>query len=351
MATWADPTHSIERRPWVKGADGAWARASNPDSSGHENTWYEDKFAIQWNINSPTFATQGCAASCHPTGDPASPGRKSNPDGELTDMWHWKSVRTEPNGQLDDKHISYLDSGDCSGENCRLADSKESGGYADNHHGQFGADCAGDPDGVLALPCFMGPEGAERMTDDVSWIYDDEKQPFEDSFASDDRIAGMITSAFVGSCGDVETAARYDDGEWTLEIARSRATAAGEAEDVQFTDETAEYAFGLAVFDNTQINHAATGGPFLMFLGERSGEPPLSGPSLYLAQCAMCHGTDGVALEGAAGSGDFDDPAWQDENSQAEIEGVGAMSGYSGLLTADEIEAVAAHVKSLGEGS
>jgi len=168
LVTWEDPTLSLERLPWEKQPDGAWAQSSNKDSSGHENTWYEDKFAIQWNIDSPTFTSQGCSSGCHDTSDPANPGNKYNPAGELTDMWHWKSVRTEPNGQLDDKLVSYLDSGLCDGENCRVADSKESGGYTDNTYAGYGGDCAGNPDGTLSLPCFMGPDGDERMTDTVT---------------------------------------------------------------------------------------------------------------------------------------------------------------------------------------
>ena len=183
-------------------------------------------------------------------------------------MWHWKSVRTEPNGQLDDKHVSYVDSGECDGENCRVADVKESGGYTDNTYAKFAEECAGDPDGSLAVPCFMGPSGSELMTDLVTWIYDEDKQPFVDGFAADDRIAGMITAGFVGSRGDVATGAQYADGLWTLEIGRSRTTAAGAAEDVQFDDADATYDFGIAVFDNTQINHAVPGDRFQLVFRE-----------------------------------------------------------------------------------
>ena len=58
-----------------------------------------------------------------------------------------------------------------------------------------------------------------------------------------------------------------DGGVWTLEMSRSLTTSAGAEEDVQFDDLGAEYLFGVAVFDNTQINHAVHDGVLkLVFL-------------------------------------------------------------------------------------
>jgi len=53
------------------------------------------------------------------------------------------------------------------------------------------------------------------------------------------------------------TCARYADGRWTLEMRRALVTPAGEAEDVQFNDLSKSYEFGVAIFDNSQINHAS----------------------------------------------------------------------------------------------
>ncbi len=77
------------------------------------------------------------------------------------------------------------------------------------------------------------------------------------------------------------------------------------------------------------------------------------GKALYEAKCAMCHGKDGVAKPLAKGSGNFNDAAWQKANSAEAIEkvtteGKGKMKGYAGKLTAEEIKAIAAHVKTLG---
>jgi hypothetical protein len=257
IASWADPTRSLARLPWEKQPDGTWKQLSNLDSSGHDNTYYEDKLAMQWNIKSSTFAAVGCLASCHASVSNAMPAQKYNKPGELTDLWHWKSVRTEPNGQIDDGYVGDPTSGKCEGLNCRLADAKTAGGYKDNNKAGFMAACPGDPGSTGRLPCFMGPPGAEIVKDGNYWIFDDKKQPFVDSFVPGDRIAGIITASFVGSRGDVTTKARYADGTWTIEIRRALTTAAGEAEDVQFSDLTKVYEFGVAVFDNSQINHAS----------------------------------------------------------------------------------------------
>ena len=45
LATWADPTESYIRSPWVKQADGSWAMLVDPnDRGGDNNLYYEDKF-------------------------------------------------------------------------------------------------------------------------------------------------------------------------------------------------------------------------------------------------------------------------------------------------------------------
>ena len=68
----------------------------------------------------------------------------------------------------------------------------------------------------------------------------------------------MTARPWLGSRGDVSTGASYDTAGrlWTLEMKRSLTTSAGEAEDVQFDDLSASYVFGMAVFDNSAINHA-----------------------------------------------------------------------------------------------
>ncbi len=98
LIQYPDPTKSLERFPWIKQDDGSWKQMKNKDSTGHDNTYYEDKVGIYWNINTKGFAEEGCMISCHMDieGD-TSAGRKfTNNSGETIDMWHVKNVRTSP---------------------------------------------------------------------------------------------------------------------------------------------------------------------------------------------------------------------------------------------------------------
>ncbi len=68
-----DETNSVRRSPWQKQPDGSWKVLADPnDKGGDNNLYYEDKWAIIWNINSPAFEQRGCMSACH-TGRRASP--------------------------------------------------------------------------------------------------------------------------------------------------------------------------------------------------------------------------------------------------------------------------------------
>ena len=60
-----DPTESLARFPWIKQKDGTWKQMKNKDSTGHDNTYYEDKVGIFWNINTDGFTDEGCMIACH----------------------------------------------------------------------------------------------------------------------------------------------------------------------------------------------------------------------------------------------------------------------------------------------
>jgi hypothetical protein len=154
-------------------------------------------------------------------------------------MWHWKGVRSAVHNQLDDQ---YVDSNTDPKENGgwgRKGDSKTGGGYVNNVKD-------GQPEFVSA-----------NLQQDTLLILDSEKIPFSADFDAIDRIPGLTGSPFTGSRGDVEVGAVWDEGIWTLEMKRKLVTTGENAEtqDVQFNDMKKSYPFGVAVFDNTQINH------------------------------------------------------------------------------------------------
>src|SRR5215475_5517840 len=125
-----DPTESVKRSPWVKQADGSWKQLKDPaDKGGDNNTYYEDKMAMIWAINSPSFEAKGCLAGCH-TGEGKPYGNKYLPAGEKADIWHWKSVRTGSIGQIDDQWLDGTTyDKDKAPEAGRKSDPKTGGGY------------------------------------------------------------------------------------------------------------------------------------------------------------------------------------------------------------------------------
>lgn len=247
MARWNDRTHSLRRFPWVKQPDGTWKQLST--STEHdENTYYEDKFAMIWDINVSGFQQAGCFVTCHAGEKPAgsSYGNKytRNP-GELGDIWHWKSVRTNPVSQIDDQ---YLDSARYDAEKAsgagRHSDPKEAGGYTNNT----------SKDGKL--PAFA-PQGFKPAP--PYWIVDSQKTAFDDSkYKAGAEVPGILVAPFKGDRGDIPGRGAYKDGMWTLEWGRKLVT--GSKFDVQYSDLTKAYHFGVAVFDNAQVRHAFQSG-------------------------------------------------------------------------------------------
>ncbi len=70
-------------------------------------------------------------------------------------------------------------------------------------------------------------------------------------------MAGIIVAPFAGPRVDIAAEAVWANGVWTLEISRNLVTVGedSETQDVQFRDLTKSYPFGVAAFDNSQINH------------------------------------------------------------------------------------------------
>ncbi len=76
------------------------------------------------------------------------------------------------------------------------------------------------------------------------------------------------------------------------------------------------------------------------------------GKALYESKCAMCHGKDGVAKPIAKGAGNFNDAKWQAAKPEAEIvktvtDGKAKMPSYKDKLTPEQIQAIAAYIKTL----
>jgi hypothetical protein len=249
LVQWEDPTESLGREPWVKQADGKWQKSAGKDSTGHENVYYEDKLAMFWNISTAGFDKRGCEVACHKARggkiagiEDKSPGRKyTDAAGETIDMWHWKAVRTNPVGQVDDQYVDNTRDPAKSANWGRKNDAKTGGGYEDNVKKD------------KSVPAWM----SKTPSASKYWILDKEKAEFVDTFKPGDVVAGMVVAPFDGSRGDIAAKGVWKNGVWTLEMKRRLVTNGDKAQeqDVQFTDLKKPYYFGLSVFDNTGINH------------------------------------------------------------------------------------------------
>lgn len=250
LMQYKDETNSIRREPWQKQADGSWKKLGDPsDKGGDNNLYYEDKWAMIWNINSPTFEQRGCFSACH-TGEGKPFGNKYTPNlGERLDMWHMKGVRTGTVDQVDDQYVdSTRYDKDKAAEAGRKSDPNTGGGYASNV-----SDDKKTP--KFALP---GNKPAPPF-----WIMGSEKEPFDDSkYKAGDEVPGIIVAPYTGDRGDISAKIVYKDGVRTSVFWRKLVT--GSEYDVQFGDLKKEYAFGVAVFDNAQVRHAYSPGVLKM---------------------------------------------------------------------------------------
>ena len=250
LIQYRDPTQSIERFPWVKQPDGKWKQLSNKDSTGHDNTYYEDKFGMFWNIKARGFKKKGCDIACHMSDNgktagirDKSPGRKfTRRAGETIDMWHWKSVRSNPVGLFDDQFVDSTKDPKKNKNWGRKGDSKLGGGYKNNRNK------------ANTAPAFMN---TPHSLANKYWVMPGTKAKFVDTFKPGSVVPGIILSPFTGSRGDIKAKGVWANGMWTIEVKRKLVTRGEKAnmQDVQFKDLSKSYYFGISVFDNSQINH------------------------------------------------------------------------------------------------
>jgi len=244
LLQYADPTNSIQRGPYKKQADGSWQklRDSN-DKGGDDNVYYEDKWSIIWNINDSVagFNQNGCAVLCH-VGEGKPFGNKyTSKEGELADMWHMKGSRNGVLGFVDDQYVDHT-----------RYDAKASPN----------AGRKGDPGGpdyrafglVNGKPEFMNRDGKAANAGGTYWIKDGEQVAFDDKFKAGDEVASYVVFPLKADRGDLKVAYRWVNGVYTYEIARKLTT--GSKFDVQFSETSKTYYFGVAAFDNAQVRHA-----------------------------------------------------------------------------------------------
>lgn len=285
---WSDNEASYRRTPWIKNADGSWTQQLAKPNPVDGTTWqayiaanggaafdreapqfaYEDKFALIWNTYGastvPAFETVGCASVCHDPANNGGPGTTYNSArkdfaakkyttvaGQILDLWHWKMVRQNMNKKMDDQNVRYwVPVNDASaGDGGRAAD-VGAGGYRNNPAVNGRPTYKSASFGLLPSIFSWAESDTLRMTDaEVA------------ALPTGTMVANMITSPVTGVRADVDAVGVYSPvaKAWTLEIRRRLST--GDGNDVQFSDLTKTYKWGVALFDNAQIEHSISGVP------------------------------------------------------------------------------------------
>jgi hypothetical protein len=254
LVQYDDPTDSTRRGPYQKQADGSWKKLKDPaDKGGDDNVYYEDKWAMIWNIGNSIgrFDDKGCAVACH-EGEPGKPfGNKYlSKEGELGDMWHMKGSRTAPLRHVDDQYLDHT--------RFDAKTAPNAGRKSDPGGPEYKAF-----DLVNGKPEFMARDAKALQAGGSPYIVDGTQVPFDDSrFKTGDEVASFLIYALKGDRADINVATSWRNGVHTSEVSRKLTTPS--KYDVQFNDTGAQYGFGFAAFDNAQVRHAVHYGPLYL---------------------------------------------------------------------------------------
>jgi hypothetical protein len=101
----------------------------------------------------------------------------------------------------------------------------------------------------------MHKSGTPANKGGTYYLKEEDKAPFDDSkFQPGDEVASILVAPTTGDRGDISTNIAWNNGKWSIVLARKLVT--GSKYDVQFDNLDGTYEFGLAAFDNAQVRHA-----------------------------------------------------------------------------------------------
>lgn len=252
---------------------GAWVWDGSTWS--HTEGQSEDRLAIMWSMDTPDFETQGCMTKCHPGTNAEGGEDDAWLESGKADMWHMKAARSLPGGSIAQAGTLVVDeaSHEVTGGSVTFngwvddkwvgqwsADNAPDGGrYGDAGKSSYGNNQTEDK----SAPMYM--ETAPTDFADAMVLYQSEIDAGEavEVAAADDVdvlwanyealeavVPERILKASQGSRADVEQAATWQDGTWTLEFKRALDTGHPD-DDVIFSDLSQTYPFGVAWMDNT----------------------------------------------------------------------------------------------------
>lgn len=206
---WEDETRSDSFREYVMSAEG--------EGGGSSVSFVgvpDDQFALKFNLS-------GSALSCMLAG-------KDYED----DVWHWKAARTNPAGYAQDRRFVVRREAE-EGDEAAGESGDEAGSYVARNGSPvqiLWIEDEGEPLVVELEPLRSIQEVNERMAEKSGYPTFEIRKP-------------------AGSQADVRAKAKWDDGVWTLEIARRLDT--GHADDAVIDREKTSK-FAIAVFDASE---------------------------------------------------------------------------------------------------
>lgn len=264
---WPDSTRSQKHLPLVKTA-GGWRVLEHKYGIHDEDDYYEDKFGVMLSHSSQLAGGGATHLGPKPISD--RPGSASGRglhytvEGEMVDVWHWKSVRSGPLGQIDDNHFGPpLPASDKPGARYTggyTQDPKTGGGFEQNWKKIEGSDLVEPsrlPKDYAALAARMGTIDLDPQKGDPGewWMALKDTVPYAaelDTLPIGAVIPSVvIDSPFQGDRGDVAAAGTWHDGWWRLEVSRRLDT--GSAFDLPLEDDVYLW---VSVFDHSQTRHS-----------------------------------------------------------------------------------------------
>lgn len=229
--TWSDTTESIYKNK-ISYDGNNWTKSGD-----------EDRIAFIFDMGQTGSNGASCTAACHGDG-------KMRTDFGRLDLWHWKAVRSNPMGLVDDTYIDSVD-----------------------RHGDPGTSAASNNDLVYGHPTYMSVNDPHAnvdflMTDNaalnafdpfgVMTTYSKTLSTSFDSlaaFSSGEFVPGYLLRVSTGDRASVLAAGKWNNGAWTVEFKKPYAGTATDFEivpnsSVQFTYE---------IFDNEGSTHWQNG--------------------------------------------------------------------------------------------
>lgn len=269
---WDDPNVSYKRFPLLKTANG-WQVLQTAFRNSDENVYYEDKLSVYFT----NVANGSCASTCHiGVGPYAAKNEKHGlhytTGGEVGDVWHWKSVRTNPMGEpagepgwLDDQHFRPAEPLPADPVKERYSggyfpDPKTAGGYDYNftkiHPDKPLSDTYVRPKMLPPVHNILpNPDPTTSEQDATWWIHAKQGVPYSeaaDTYPVGTLIPNIVLAPFQGDRGDVRAQAAWHQGRWTLETRRVLDTQS--KYDVPFVAGQPVY-MTIATYNRTQTRH------------------------------------------------------------------------------------------------